>query len=310
MQLQFLGTGAGQPAKGRNVSSLVLKLLDEINEVWMFDCGEGTQRQILETTIKPRKVSKIFITHLHGDHVLGLPGFLSSRAFQSSEEQTDIEIYGPKGIKSYVMSSLRVTGSRLPYRIHFHEFEGDSLGKIMETDKFEVYTEELNHSIFCVGYRVVQKDLEGSLDADALKAAGVPFGPLFGKVKNGQDVVLEDGTKIIAKDFISEPKKGKVVTILGDTRKTDASVRLGLGADVLVHESTYGKGDEKLAKSHGHSTNMQAAQVAKAAGAKRLLLNHISPRFLSRDCRQLERDAAKTFENVKVVFDLDEVEIG
>ncbi|MFU2206178.1 ribonuclease Z [Streptococcus pluranimalium] len=310
MQLQFLGTGAGQPAKGRNVSSLVLKLLDEINEVWMFDCGEGTQRQILETTIKPRKVSKIFITHLHGDHVLGLPGFLSSRAFQSSEEQTDIEIYGPKGIKSYVMSSLRVTGSRLPYRIHFHEFEGDSLGKIMETDKFEVYAEGLNHSIFCVGYRVVQKDLEGSLDADALKAAGVPFGPLFGKIKNGQDVVLEDGTKITAKDFISEPKKGKVITILGDTRKTDASIRLGLGADVMIHESTYGKGDEKLAKSHGHSTNMQAAQVAKAAGAKRLLLNHISPRFLAKDCRQLERDAAKTFENVKVVFDLDEVEIG
>lgn len=310
MQLQFLGTGAGQPAKGRNVSSLVLKLLDEINEVWMFDCGEGTQRQILETTIKPRKVSKIFITHLHGDHVLGLPGFLSSRAFQSSEEQTDIEIYGPKGIKSYVMSSLRVTGSRLPYRIHFHEFEGDSLGKIMETNKFEVYAEELNHSIFCVGYRVVQKDLEGSLDADALKAAGVPFGPLFGKIKNGQDVVLEDGTKITAKDFISEPKKGKVITILGDTRKTDASIRLGLGADVMIHESTYGKGDEKLAKSHGHSTNMQAAQVAKAAGAKRLLLNHISPRFLAKDCRQLERDAAKTFENVKVVFDLDEVEIG
>ncbi|MGX7776904.1 ribonuclease Z [Streptococcus pluranimalium] len=310
MQLQFLGTGAGQPSKGRNVSSLVLKLLDEINEVWMFDCGEGTQRQILETTIKPRKVSKIFITHLHGDHVLGLPGFLSSRAFQSSEEQTDIEIYGPKGIKSYVMSSLRVTGSRLPYRIHFHEFEGDSLGKIMETDKFEVYAEELNHSIFCVGYRVVQKDLEGSLDADALKAAGVPFGPLFGKIKNGQDVVLEDGTKITAKDFISEPKKGKIVTILGDTRKTDASVRLGLGADVMIHESTYGKGDEKLAKSHGHSTNMQAAQVAKAAGAKRLLLNHISPRFLAKDCRQLERDAAKTFENVKVVFDLDEVEVG
>ncbi|MEQ9763741.1 ribonuclease Z [Streptococcus jiangjianxini] len=309
MQLQFLGTGAGQPAKGRNVSSLVLKLLDEINEVWMFDCGEGTQRQILETTIKPRKVSKIFITHLHGDHVLGLPGFLSSRAFQSSEEQTDIDIYGPKGIKSFVMSSLRVTGSRLPYRIHFHEFEADSLGKIMETDKFQVYAEELNHSIFCVGYRVVQKDLEGRLDADALIAAGVPFGPLFGKVKNGQDIVLEDGTKIIANEFISEPKKGKVVTILGDTRKTDASIRLGLDADVLVHESTYGKGDEQLAKSHGHSTNMQAAQVAKAAGAKRLLLNHISPRFLSRDCRQLERDAAKIFENVKVVFDLDEEEI-
>lgn len=309
MQLQFLGTGAGQPAKGRNVSSLVLKLLDEINEIWMFDCGEGTQRQILETSIKPRKVSKIFITHLHGDHVLGLPGFLSSRAFQSSEEQTDIDIYGPKGIKSFVMSSLKVTGSRLPYRIHFHEFDRQSLGKLMETDKFEVYAEELDHSIFCVGYRVVQKDLEGTLDAEALKAAGLPFGPLFGKVKNGKDVTLEDGTLIVAKDYISEPKKGKVVTILGDTRQTHASVRLALGANILVHESTYGKGDEKIAKSHGHSTNMQAAQVAKEASAKRLLLNHISPRFLARDCRQLERDAAKVFENVKVVYDLDEVEV-
>lgn len=108
MQIQFLGTGAGQPSKARNVSSLALKLLDEINQVWLFDCGEGTQNQILETTIRPRKVAKIFITHLHGDHIFGLPGFLSSRSFQSSEEQTDIDIYGPVGIRSFVLGSLRV----------------------------------------------------------------------------------------------------------------------------------------------------------------------------------------------------------
>lgn len=307
MELQFLGTGAGQPSKVRNVSSLVLKLLDEINEVWMFDCGEGTQRQILETTIKPRKVRRIFITHLHGDHIFGLPGFLSSRAFQANEEQTDLEMYGPVGIRNYVMTSLRNSGSRLPYRIHFHEFDQDHLGKIMETDKFVVYAEKLDHTIFCVGYRVMQKDLEGTLDAEGLKAAGVPFGPLFGQIKKGRDVVLEDGTKIIASDYVSEPKKGKVVTILGDTRKTDASVRLGLGADVLVHESTYGKDDEKIAKSHGHSTNMQAAKVAKEASAKRLLLNHISARFLGRDCKKLEADAQTIFENTQLVWDLDEV---
>ncbi len=160
-----------------------MKLLDEINQVWLFDCGEGTQNRILETTIRPRKVAKIFITHLHGDHIFGLPGFLSSRSFQSSEEQTDIDIYGPVGIRSFVLASLKVSGTRLPYRIHFHEFDVDTVGQVLETDKFTVFAEKLDHTIPCVGYRVIQKDLEGTLDAEALRAAGVPFGPLFGKIK-------------------------------------------------------------------------------------------------------------------------------
>src|SRR5699024_11705787 len=149
MDITFLGTGAGIPSKERNVTSIILDMLQEINELWMFDCGEATQHQILHTTLKPRKVKRIFITHLHGDHIFGLPGFLASRAFQANEEQTDLDVYGPVGIRSYILSSLRLSGARLPYRIHFHEFDETNLGKIMETDKFVVYAEKLDHTIFC-----------------------------------------------------------------------------------------------------------------------------------------------------------------
>lgn len=309
MQIQFLGTSAGQPSKTRNVSSLALKLLDEINEIWLFDCGEGTQNRILETSIRPRKITKIFITHLHGDHIFGLPGFLASRSFQASEEQTDLAVYGPLGIRSFILNSLKATKTRLPYRIHFHEFDGNNLGRVLETEKFEVYADRLDHTVFCLGYRIRQKDLEGSLDAEALAAAGVPFGPLFGRVKKGEDVTLEDGRQILAADYLSPPRPGKVITILGDTRKTDSSVRLAVSCDVLVHEATYGKGDAGIAKRHGHSTNVQAAEVAKEAGAKRLLLNHISPRFLARDIKRLRQEAAQVFDNVRIVNDLEEYDL-
>ncbi|MCL2858495.1 MAG: ribonuclease Z [Streptococcaceae bacterium] len=306
MEILFLGTGAGQPSKSRNTQAVALQLLDERNEVWLFDCGEATQHQILKTNIRPRKITKIFITHLHGDHIFGLPGFLSSRSFQASDEQTDIDLYGPVGVKDYVMTAIRLSGSRLPYRIHFHELS-DS-GKIFEDETFEIYTDTLDHTVFCLGYRVVEKDKTGELDAEALKANGLPFGPLFGKIKNGQTVEYE-GKTFVPESYIGADKKGKVVTILGDTRRTDTAVRLAVGADVLVHEATYEAGEEKMARKHGHSTSAQAAQVAKEAGANRLLLTHISSRYVGSMVNQLSQEAQKIHKNSFVVKDLYEEEI-
>ncbi|MDR1605916.1 MAG: ribonuclease Z [Streptococcaceae bacterium] len=308
MEIQFLGTGAGQPAKQRNVTAMALKLLAERNEIWLFDCGEATQHQILETTIRPRKITKVFITHLHGDHIFGLPGFLSSRSFQTSsldEIPQPLDLYGPVGIKNYVMTSLRLSGSKLSYRINFHELDETDAGRIFSDETFDVYMAPLDHTIFSMGYRIVEKDKQGELDAQALKAAGVPFGPLFGKVKNGQDIEV-NGQVIRAADFVGPDKKGRVVTILGDTRQTDQAIRLALGSDVLVHEATYQASEAKIAKSHGHATTQQAAEVAKQAQVKRLLLTHISARYVGSLVGQLAKEAKRTFENSFVVKDLYE----
>src|SRR5699024_6343281 len=142
MKLTFLGTGAGMPSKERNVSSIALSLLQEANSVWLFDCGEATQHQILYTSIKPRKINKIFVTHLHGDHIFGLPGFLSSRSFQGGNQP--LTIYGPTGIKEYIETSLELSATHLTYPLIIEELKE---GKIAESENFEMYCKKLNHGI-------------------------------------------------------------------------------------------------------------------------------------------------------------------
>lgn len=304
MEIEFLGTGAGVPAKHRNVTSIALKLLDERNGIWLFDCGEGTQMQILRTNIRPRKIEKIFITHLHGDHLFGLPGLLSSRSFQGGTEP--LAIYGPKGVREFVQTALRISQTRLSYTIHYHEV---SDGLVFEDQQASVYCEKLDHGVDSFGYRVVEADHEGELQVAKLQALGIKPGPLYGKLKQGLTVTLSDGRVIQGQDFVGEKRKGRVVTILGDTRYTPASVRLAANADVLVHESTFNKDETKMAKAYFHSTTQQAAAVAKEAGVNQLLLTHISARYLAKDVLQLEKEAQEVFANTRIVKDFDIIDV-
>lgn len=305
MELLFLGTGSGVPSKQRNVASIALKLLDERNSVWLFDCGEGTQHQILRTTLKPRKITKIFITHMHGDHIYGLPGLLSSRGFQGGEDP--VTVYGPKGIKGYIQSSLRFSGTHLSYPIKFVEFTEP--GIIFEDHQFKIYVDKLQHGLPSFGFRVVETDHDGTLDADLLKEMNVPSGPVYGRLKNKEVVELEDGRIIDGKDFVGPKQKGRIVTILGDTVKHPNSVKLAKNADVLVHEGTFGYTETDLARQYNHSTTTQAAEVAKEAGARKLLLTHFSSRYLYKDLKDLENEARKTFEATYVMKDLQEISI-
>ena len=305
MEIQFLGTGAGVPSKQRNVTSVALKLLDERNAIWLFDCGEATQQQILNTTIKPRKIEKIFITHLHGDHIFGLPGLISSRSFQGGEGV--LEIYGPKGIKNFILTSLRVSESHVKYQLKIIEIEAGGL--IFEDQGFKVYCEELDHRIQCFGYRVEEADFQGELQVDKLKELEIPPGPVYKQIKNGETVELADGRIINGKEFIGESRDGRIVTILGDTRFHENSIKLSQNADCLVHESTFNASEAKMAKSYYHSTSTQAATVAKTANVSLLLLTHISARYLGKAVYELEKEAQEVFENTKIVKDFDIIDI-
>ena len=298
MQLHFLGTGAGMPSKERNTSALALKLLEERGSIWLFDCGEATQHQILHTTIKPRKIDKIFITHLHGDHIFGLPGFLSSRSFLGGEDL--LTIYGPKGLQQWVEMTLKLSKTHVTYPIQFVEV---TEGVVFEDAQFVVRAMPLQHVIECFGYRIEQKPLPGELLIEKARELGVPKGPLLGQLKSGRDVTLEDGTVIYSKDVTNPPQEGFIVTILGDTKFCENAIILSKNADVVVHEATFDHDTIELAAQYGHATNTEAAHVALKADAKHLILNHISARFLASDLVPFLQEAKQLFPNVYLAND-------
>lgn len=299
MELIFLGTGAGVPSKERNVSSIALSMLQELNSTWLFDCGEATQHQILRTHIKPRKINKIFITHLHGDHIFGLPGFLSSRSFQGGTET--LTLYGPKGIKKYVETSLEVSGTHLTYPLDVFEIEND--GVLFESNDMIVECKKLEHGIPSYGFKIIEKDKIGELLVDKLKDLGVRPGPIYKEIKENEETVLPNGTIINRKDVIGPPKKGRMICILGDTRNTIENQSFVENADVLVHEATFSADKQELAHQYFHSTTTEAASLAEKSNVQLLILTHISSRYLNSDILQLENEAKAIFSNTIISKD-------
>lgn len=304
MEVVFLGTGAGVPAKERNVTSIALQLLDERRATWLFDCGEATQHQILHTSIKPGKIEKVFITHLHGDHIFGLPGLLGSRSFQGGE--TLLTIYGPKGIKAFIETSIKVSTTHIRYPLEIVEIEE---GVVFEDEQFCVTAKELAHGIQSFGYRIVEKDLPGTLLVDKLSKEGIKPGPIYQKIKEGQTVILEDGRQINGEKYIGPPKKGRIVTILGDTRYIKDSIELAKDADILIHEATFSSNESDLAHDYFHSTTTQAADVAKQAGVKQLILTHISSRYQGDDSQRLLEEAQQVFKTTYLAKDFSRYDV-
>ncbi|MGN1399994.1 MAG: ribonuclease Z [Bacillus sp. (in: firmicutes)] len=304
MNLLFLGTGAGVPAKSRNVTSIALQLHEERNAVWLFDCGEATQHQILNTALKPGKIEKIFITHLHGDHIYGLPGLISSRSFQGGS--TELTIYGPPGIEQYIRISLEISKTHLKYPLTIVEIEE---GTIFEDDTFTVVAGLLDHGVDSYGFRVIEKDLPGELQVEDLQKLGVRPGPVYRRLKNGETVTLEDGRVLSGADYVGKPKQGRIVTILGDTRTCENSLKLSRSSDCLVHEATFARDAEGMAYDYFHSTTSQAARTAAEANVKQLVLTHISSRYMKEDMKQLAEEAKAIFSDTVIAEDFMSIEI-
>lgn len=288
MDVYFLGTGAGTPSRNRNVSSLSLNLFHERGVFWLFDCGEGTQHQILNSPLKLSKCEKIFITHLHGDHIYGLPGLLTSRSHQGAT--LPLTLYGPKGIRAFVECCLQVSQAKLNYDLSYVEF---SEGVIFSDDQFVVEAALLEHRMASYGFRITECDKPGRLKAEQLQAQGIKPGPIYSQIKAGNDITLEDGTVIKASDYLESPQRGRIIAILGDTRRCEAAEQLARDADVLIHEATFSAQHKLLAYEYFHSTTEDAALIARNNNVKLLILTHISTRYQADDSERLLQEARK-----------------
>jgi len=274
VKITFLGTSSGAPSRSRHLSGIALQLPQQA-AFWLIDCGEGTQYRILESPLRLSQLERIFITHLHGDHLFGLVGMLASRSLQIGSDTT-VTLYGPHGLEAYVRSGLEISHTYLGYSLAFVSVRP---GTIYEDDVYTVVCAPMKHGIEAYGYAVRERDRSGHFDVARAKELGIPAGPLYGRLKAGETITLPDGRTIVGAELCGPPISGRKVVFCGDTTFTSQAVELARDADVLVHEATFLQEDLALAERANHSTSKMAAETARQAGVRTLLLTHFSARY-------------------------------
>lgn len=296
IEVVFLGTGSAVPTLRRNHPAIFLKYKDEN---MLFDCGEGTQKQFRKYKVSPSKLTRLFITHWHGDHVLGIPGLLQTLAL--NDYSKTLEVYGPRGTKQFMERVMGMYISRGQVKINIHEVDS---GIVFQNSEFSIVAEKMEHGTPCLAYSFVEKD-RVRLDKVKLKKLKLPNGPLIGKLKSGQDVVY-NGKKISSKGLVYS-EKGKKVALFLDTIQNMNILKLAKDSDLMICESTY-LDEEDVAKAYHHMTVKQAAQLAKKSDVKKLILMHFSQKYEHKE-KEFLSAAKKYFKNSFIAEDGMKVDV-
>jgi len=287
VRVTFLGTGAGMPTRARNVASVAVTL---DGRVLLFDCGEATQHQLMSSAVRFGAIEAIFLTHLHGDHLFGLPGLLSSMSLNAREKP--LALYGPAGIAAF-MRALPLYHTS--FEVEIHEISGAAAFR-PPSGGYVVDAAPLVHSAPCFAFRIVEDDRPGEFDVARATALGLPPGPAYGRLQRGETV-----GDVKPSDVLGPTRPGRRIVYCTDTRPCDAAVELARGAGLLIHEATYGSDMAAEAAERFHATAAEAAGVARDAGVAQLILTHISPRYT--DATMLLDEARAVFAATELASD-------
>jgi len=293
LSITLLGTGAACPSIERNVAGLAIA---REGETLLFDCGEGTQRQMMRYGVS-FAFREIFFTHYHADHMLGVTGLMRTMGLQ--DRTLPVTLYGPRGADRILGAAISLGIERNRFPIEIREI---APGDRLEREEYDIVVFPTDHRPDTVGYALVEHTRLGRFNPDRARELGVPEGPLWGRLHKGETVELPDGRRVGPDDLVGQSRPGRTVVYTGDTRPSPAVVAAARGADLLIHDSTFGGEERARAVETGHSTAAEAAEVAREAGARRLVLTHISPRY-TREAPELLAEAKAVFPESVVARD-------